>query len=196
MGGSTFVYLFVLFSLILSPSLFVNVTASGDQVLVVVGNSGSLTSRETYFISLVTSIGLTPTYIDDGSISEASVTGYDLVFISESVSSTNVGGLWKTKTIPLVSSELYIGDEQAVSLTDGNVNIDVDVVTLPSTSHVLFYNGGTCCLSLGLGLHFRVSLVHFLSLPSPLPSLSLLHTTFIHTNTNPSLNYPMSIKTY
>ena len=98
-------------------------SAAAQNVVLVVGTPGSLSNRDTWMRDRLQAAGWTVTIVDDDSMTSGSLTGKQLVAISESVGGTGLtttGTVLVSAAIPVVAAESFIYDELGMTGTGTN----------------------------------------------------------------------------
>ena len=101
----------------------VTTQASERDVLLVVGNPGSLNKRDEWMRDRLEDGGWTVTIVDDNVTTAGSATGKQVVVISESVGGsglTTAGTALASVAVPIVAAESYIFDELGMTGTGSN----------------------------------------------------------------------------
>ena len=98
-------------------------SAVTQNAVLVVGNPSSLSNRDTWMRDRLQAAGWAVTIVDDDAMSSGSITGKQIVAVSESVGGTgltNTGSVLAAAAIPVVASESYIYDDLGMTGTGTN----------------------------------------------------------------------------
>ncbi|MGK7891837.1 MAG: DUF4347 domain-containing protein, partial [Leptolyngbyaceae cyanobacterium] len=98
--------------------------ADAADILFVAGNT-SLSISDQAIRQRLEQLGHTVTVIDDGLSNSDNALGQDLVFISESVSSRQVGNKFSSVNIPVIASEAFVFDDMGMTSTIRNISYEV-----------------------------------------------------------------------
>ena len=102
----------------------------GQNVLFVVGNTSLNSGDQAVKDRLENSLGYVVTVADDNGIQASAANGQDLILISSTVSSNNVGATFVNSTLPVVNYENGLYDDFGmVGGSHGTVNVDdIDII--------------------------------------------------------------------
>jgi len=87
------------------------------SAIVVVGNPGSLTTRDSWFRDRLQDAGWSVSMVDDTGITASAADGKQLVVITDSVGAATVGNTFKTTAVPVVVTEAFILDDMGMTGT-------------------------------------------------------------------------------
>ncbi|MEM9345268.1 MAG: LamG-like jellyroll fold domain-containing protein [Planctomycetota bacterium] len=139
--------------------------ATANRLLFVAGNGSSLSTQDTNKRTLFESWGYTITVIDDAAgqaTYDAAAALNDVAFVSEEVSSGNVGTKLRSATIGVVCDEGYLFDSFGFLTSDASSSSSDTATDIINTSHEItsiFSSGTLTILSSSISIQYATSTI-------------------------------------
>ena len=120
----------------------------------VVGDPANLSPTDTFFANRLKNLGFAVKLVDDNGVSTSDAAGADLVVISSSVISRNVGTTFRDSPVPVLTWESLVYDEMGMSVGSTNVSYTSEGVRLTGHDLVGGEDGDVVMLSTAQTIDF------------------------------------------